>query len=160
MAIQDRQPEPAPTILRRGEKRKSERQLQKRTRPSQPVVVERFDISDQTDHLPPGADQTDHLPPGADQEPPPVTIDRGAVTTLAKHMAANRRRPTRTAEQSTAVAIRATTEQQSTQALSRNEESCQIGHPSSEGVEGQSFEGRPIGDRTKNYLCVNGGTLE
>ena len=41
------------------------------------------------------------------------------MTTLAKHMAANRRRPARAAEQSTAVAIRASTEQQSAQALAR-----------------------------------------
>ena len=111
MTIQDRQPEPAPTIQRpegRGEKRKSKKQLQKRTKPSQPVVVERFDIS-----------EGDHLPPGADQEPAPVTIDRSAVTTLAKHMAANRRRPARAAEPSTAVAVRASTEQQSAQALAK-----------------------------------------
>ena len=119
LAIQDRRPEPAPTIVRRGQKRPSGKQLQKGTKRPQPKVVERFDISDQTDHLPPGADQSDHLPPGADHEPPPVAIDRGAVTTLAKHMAANRRRPTRAAEPSTAVAVRATTEQESAQALAK-----------------------------------------
>ena len=48
-----------------------------------------------------------------------MTIDKSAVTTLAKHMAANRRLPTRTAKQSTAVAVRATTEQQSAQALAK-----------------------------------------
>ncbi len=104
MAIQDRQPEPAPTV-RRGEKRPSEKQLQKQTKRPQPAVVERFDIS-----------EGDHLPPG---EPAPVTIDRSTIATLAKHMAANRRRPARAAEQSTAVAIRATTEQQSAQALAK-----------------------------------------
>ena len=119
LAIQDRRPEPAPTIVRRGQKRPSEKQLQKQTKRPQPKVVERFDISDQTDHLPPGADQSDHLPPGADHEPPPVAIDRGTVTTLAKHMAANRQRPTRAAEPSAAVAVKATTEQESAQALAK-----------------------------------------
>ena len=104
MPLPDRQPEPASTIVRRGEKRKSEKQLQKRTKPSQPIVVERFDIS-----------QGDDLPPGADQAPPPVTIDMGTVTTLAKHMAANRRRPARAAEPSTAP----TTEKESAQALTK-----------------------------------------
>ena len=48
-----------------------------------------------------------------------MAIDRGTVTTLAKHMAANRRRPARAAEQSTAPAVRATTEQQSAQARAK-----------------------------------------
>ena len=48
-----------------------------------------------------------------------MAIDRSTVTTLAKHMAANRRRPSRVAEQSTAVAVRATTEQESAQALAK-----------------------------------------
>ena len=39
------------------------------------------------------------------------------MTTLAKHMAANRRRPARAAEPSTAVAVRASIEQESAQAL-------------------------------------------
>ena len=110
LPLPDRQPEVAPTIERRGEKRKSEKQLQKRTKPSQPVVVERFDIS-----------EGDHLPPGAqgDQEPSPVTFDLGTVTTLAKHMASTRRRPAPRAEQSTAPAVRTTTEQQNSQALTK-----------------------------------------
>ena len=106
IALPDRQPEPAPTIQRidrRGEKRKSQNQLQKRTKPSQPVVVERFDISDQTDHLPPGA---------GDQEPPPVTFNLGTAKTLAKHMASNRsRKPAPRAEPSTALAVRASKEE-------------------------------------------------
>ena len=40
LAIQDQQPTPAPTIQRRGEKRPSEKQLQKQTKRPQPVVVE------------------------------------------------------------------------------------------------------------------------
>ena len=53
-----------------------------------------------------------------------MTIDRQVVTTLAKHMAENRRRLAKAAEQSTAVAVRATTEQQSAQALTKKVKSA------------------------------------
>ena len=49
-----------------------------------------------------------------------MTFDLGTVTTLAKHMASTRgRRAAPRAEQSTAPAVRSTTEQQSTQALAK-----------------------------------------
>ena len=88
----------------RAARDRAEKQLQK----PQPTVAQRLRIS-----------ESDHLPPGADQEPLEVAIDRSAVTALAKHMAANRRRPARAAEPSTAVAVRATTEKESAQALSK-----------------------------------------
>jgi hypothetical protein len=86
MAIEDRTARPAPTIAPRtpAQKRKAEMQMGRTSKPRQPVVVERFDISE--------PDQTDHLPP--DAEPPTVNFNMGAkiAKSLAQHMSKHKRR--------------------------------------------------------------------
>ena len=69
MAIEDRA-RPAPIIAPRtpATKRKAEMQNGRARKPPQPVVVERFDISE--------PDQEDHLPPGAN-DPPATNFNLG-----------------------------------------------------------------------------------
>ena len=85
LPIADRS-QPAPTIAPRtpAQKRKAEMQMGRTSKPRQPVVVERFDISE--------PDQTDHLPP--DAEPPTVNFNMGAkiAKSLAAHMSKHKKK--------------------------------------------------------------------
>ena len=98
MAIEDRA-QPAPTIAPRtpAQKRKAAMQLGRTTKPRQPVVVERFDIS--------AGDQTDHLPPGAN-EPPATNFNLGKkfAKSLAAHMSKHKKRSSRAASSTTPAA--------------------------------------------------------
>ena len=60
-------------------------QMGRTTKPSQPVVVQRFDISE--------PEQTDHLPPGAN-DPPATNFNLGKkfAKSLAQHMSKHKRR--------------------------------------------------------------------
>ena len=89
LPIQDRaQPaRPAPTIAPRipAQKRKAEMQMGRTNKPPQPVVVERFDISE--------PDQEDHLPPGAN-DPPGTNFNLGKkfAKSLAAHMSKHQKK--------------------------------------------------------------------
>jgi len=87
MAIEDRTARPAPTISPRtsAQKRKAEMQMGRTSKPRQPVVVERFDISE--------PDQTDHLPPEPAQ-PAAANFNLGKkiAKSLAQHMSKHKRR--------------------------------------------------------------------
>ena len=89
MAIEDRArpPRPAPTIAPRtpAQKRKAEMQMGRVGRPSQPVVVERYDISE--------PEQTDHLPPEPAQ-PAAANFNLGKkfAKSLAAHMSKHKKK--------------------------------------------------------------------
>ena len=86
LPIQDRA-RPAPTIAPRtpAQKRKAEMQMGRTNKPSQRVVVERYDISQ--------PEQTDHLPPGAN-DPPAVNFNLGKkfAKSLAQHMSKHKKK--------------------------------------------------------------------
>ena len=68
-----------------AQKRKAEMQMGRTNKPSQPVVVERFDISK--------PDQEDHLPPGAN-DPPAVNFNLGKkiAKSLAQHTSKHKKK--------------------------------------------------------------------
>ena len=85
LPIEDRTPtRPAPTITPHtpAQKRKAEMQMGRTTKPPQPTVVERYDIS-----------EGDHLPPEP-AEPPAVNFNLGKkfAKSLAAHMSKHKRR--------------------------------------------------------------------
>ena len=86
LPIADRS-QPAPTIAPRipAQKRKAEMQMGRTNKPSQRVVVERYDISQ--------PEQTDHLPPGAN-DPPAVNFNLGKkfAKSLAQHMSKHKKK--------------------------------------------------------------------
>ena len=92
----ENRPRPAPTIAPRtpAQKRKAEMQMGRVSKPSQPAVVERFDISE--------GDQTDHLPPGAN-DPPATNFHLGAkfAKSLAAHMSKHKKRSSRASSSTT-----------------------------------------------------------
>ena len=96
LPIADRS-QPAPTIAPRtpAQKRKAEMQMGRTAKPSQPVVVERFDISE--------PDQTDHLPPGAN-DPPNFNLGKKFAKSLAAHMSKHKNRSSRAASSTTPAA--------------------------------------------------------
>ena len=67
------------------------------SKPPQPVVVERFDISE--------PDQTDHLPPGAN-DPPAVNFNLGKkfAKSIAAHMSKHKKRSSRATSSTTPTA--------------------------------------------------------
>ena len=72
-------------------------QMGRTTKPRQPVVVERFDISE--------PDQTDHLPPGAN-DPPATNFNLGKnfAKNLAAHMSKHKKRSSRATSTTTPAA--------------------------------------------------------